>query len=236
MSSDNLTDTKNEIKKGLQFLTTLNQNGPVYAMLRPVLDDLKLQIEQSELAQASTAAVTLRTDGTPTRGDYDTIVASIHKAMCQESFICVVEKPSTVPGFAATVRELQPHQLPEGWNVHAGSYSLTYKHRQKSGKHFVLTCSLLLEGAVLAMVVTEKGGPSYGSELYVEEFIDTSSSKEEKDAATKVRVQSLVWQLIPALETVVKAPSTAVPQPVPTPTPQPNLYEDPYRLFYRWAV
>jgi hypothetical protein len=26
------------------------------------------------------------------------------QAMCQELFICVVEKPSTVPGFAATVR------------------------------------------------------------------------------------------------------------------------------------
>jgi hypothetical protein len=81
MSSNNLTDTKNEIKKGLQFLTTLNQNGPVYAMLRPILDDLKLQIEQNESIQASAESMNVSTDGAPTRGDYDAIVASIHKVI-----------------------------------------------------------------------------------------------------------------------------------------------------------
>lgn len=35
--------------------------------------------------------------------------------------------------------ELPPYQLPPGWNADPNSYALTYKHKQKPGKQFMLT-------------------------------------------------------------------------------------------------
>ena len=108
MPAKNLAEMKNEVEKGLQFLSTLRHGGELYAILKPALDNLKAKVLQDEIQQRTVddvASVTLLVrNGVPTSEDHERMVISVHKAMCAEKFTCVVEKPSSVPGFAAPIR------------------------------------------------------------------------------------------------------------------------------------
>ena len=96
-------------------------------------------------------------------------------------------------GFAGTIRELPPHQLPEGWNTNIeNGTSLTYKHRLKTGKQFLLSITVLMDGQLLAVSLTEQGGATYGTELNLSEFPDEN--------LLKIRMNGLTRQLIPQLD------------------------------------
>ena len=108
MPAENLAEMKNEVEKGFQFLATLRHGGDVYAILKPIFDNLQAKvleedIQQRTLADAESVKLLVR-NGAPTSEDHEFIVISVHKAMCAEKFICIVEKPSSVPGFAAPIR------------------------------------------------------------------------------------------------------------------------------------
>lgn len=108
MPSNNLAEMKDEVEKGFLFLATLRHGGDLYVMLQPVLDNLLARVMQEEIQQQTLVeAVPVKNlirDGAPTSKDHELIVISVHKALCEEKFICIVEKPSSVPGFAAPIR------------------------------------------------------------------------------------------------------------------------------------
>jgi hypothetical protein len=112
MSNKNLE----EVERAFQFLSTLRESGPVHSTLRPVLEKLRFQMEAEELQQRSTAVgvtvIGMSENGNGlTPKNNDTIVTAVHKAMCNEGFICIVEKPSSVPGFAAPVRGIAENYM-----------------------------------------------------------------------------------------------------------------------------
>lgn len=103
MSKSEQAVTDSEIERGFQFLATLSRGGKVYSLLLPILSDLKVQSEREKIQQdASTGA----TSSTPMEEEncHKSMVLLIHKAMCEEKFICIIEKESSVPGFAAPIR------------------------------------------------------------------------------------------------------------------------------------
>lgn len=103
MSKNEQIETNSEIERGFQFLATLSRGGKVYSLLLPILSDLKVQSEREKLLQdASTGAKS----SAPMEDEncHKSIVLLIHKAMCEEKFICIIEKASSVPGFAAPIR------------------------------------------------------------------------------------------------------------------------------------
>lgn len=104
MSKNQPLKVKEEIDRGFQFLTTLDQNGEVYRAIFPLLSDLRHQAVKHDQLQMKSGLTDPCTDGNPTRQDHETILIAIHKAMCEEKFICVYEKPSSVPGFSAPVK------------------------------------------------------------------------------------------------------------------------------------
>ena len=75
----------------------------MYNLLLPILSDLKVQSERDKIQQdASTGA----TSSIPMEDEncHKSMVLLIHKAMCEEKFVCINEKASSVPGFAAPIR------------------------------------------------------------------------------------------------------------------------------------
>jgi hypothetical protein len=104
MSKNEPLKLKEEIDRGFQFLTTLDQNGEVYKAVFPLLSDLKHQTGKDDRPQTKSGVTDACTDGNPTRQDHETIFIAIHKAMCEEKFICIYEKSSSVPGFSAPVK------------------------------------------------------------------------------------------------------------------------------------
>ena len=99
---------KEEVDKCYQFLSTLRQGGTVHAALQPVFDNLRAQVLQQEehqqaLLGTSSALPSAQENGISSK-DHQAVVIAAHKAMCQESFICIIEKASTVPGFAAALK------------------------------------------------------------------------------------------------------------------------------------
>lgn len=193
-----MAETAKEIEQGLAFLRACNPRGPVYAALRPVLDDLQRAHASSSSTSSSAPAVTTALSAV------EGIVVALHKAMVEEGFVCIVEKPSSVPGFAGTIRELLPHQLPDGWNSAQAAYALTYKHRLKAGKHFLLSGTVLADGALLATSVTEKGGHTAGTEFNVAEFAGVVAAAE-----LKARLNALTRQLIPQLDPAAAVSSSS---------------------------
>lgn len=93
-----------EIARGFQFLASLDQNGEVYKAMLPVLSGLRRGAEKEDSTATKAGVVDSGTDGNPTRQDHETMLIAIHKAMCEEKFICIYEKPSAVPDFAAPVK------------------------------------------------------------------------------------------------------------------------------------
>ena len=199
--------SKREIEQGFAFLRTLNSKGPLAQALKPLLDDLQKKIGSPKEGTSSSSTTTAgdASMGGSAQG-VQGIVLMLHQAMVDEGFICIVEKPSSVPGFAGTVRELQPHQLPDGWNCNQTVFAFTYKHRLTTGKHFMLSCSVLMDGSLLAVSVTEKGGQTYGTELDMSEFTVGQPSSVD---AVKERVNALVRQLIPQLDKTAPPPQAA---------------------------
>ena len=103
MSTSEQAETSSEIERGFQFLATLSRGGKVYSLLLPILSDLKVQSEREKLQQdASTRSKS--TLPVEEENCHKSIVLLIHKAMCEEKFVCIVEKASSVPGFAAPIR------------------------------------------------------------------------------------------------------------------------------------
>ena len=99
---------KDEVERCYQFLSTLRQGGTVHAALQPVFDNLRAQVLQQEehqqaLLGTSSALPSAQENGISPK-DHQAVVIAAHKAMCQESFICIIEKASTVPGFAAALK------------------------------------------------------------------------------------------------------------------------------------
>lgn len=103
--SKNLTETRSEVERGFQFLVTLQKNGHLYKKLQPILQELESFIEKEEKNESSANTTdTVMTDNQSVQNTHESIVKATHKAMYEEGFICIVEKPSTVPGFAASLR------------------------------------------------------------------------------------------------------------------------------------
>ena len=99
---------KDEVERCYQFLSTLRQGGSVHATLQPVFDNLRAQVLQREEHQQALLGTSSALPSTQDNGisskDHQAVVIAAHKAMCQESFICIIEKASTVPGFAAALK------------------------------------------------------------------------------------------------------------------------------------
>jgi hypothetical protein len=200
-----MSETTKEIEQGLAFLRACNPRGPVYAALKPVLEDLQRTHAASSSSSSSSASASASSASSASPSAIEGIVVALHKAMCDDGFVGIVEKPSSVPGFAGTIRELPPHQLPDGWNSNpAAAYALTYKHRLKAGKQFLLNGAVLADGALLAVSVTEKGGLTAGAELDVAEFAGVAAA-----AALKARLQALTRQLVPQLDPANNPPTSS---------------------------
>lgn len=104
MSKSEPLKLKEEIERGFQFLTTLDQNGEVYKAIFTLLSDLRNKAGKDDQPLMKSGVTDTGIDGNPTRQDHETILIAIHKAMCEEKFICIYEKPSSVPGFSAPIK------------------------------------------------------------------------------------------------------------------------------------
>jgi hypothetical protein len=103
MSKSEQAVTDSEIERGFQFLATLCRGGKVFSLLLPILSDLKVQSEREKIQQDASAGAT---SSIPMEEEncHKSMVLLIHKAMCEEKFVCIIEKASSVPGFAAPIR------------------------------------------------------------------------------------------------------------------------------------
>ena len=109
MPTENSEQVKDEIQRGLLFLSTISQNGTVYSAIFPVLNKLQNQLEtENRMQTAATDTAHAKNDHHPCSQDYESIIIAIHKTMCEEKFICIYEKPNSVPGFAPAVRGKAP--------------------------------------------------------------------------------------------------------------------------------
>lgn len=104
MSQSEPLKLKEDIDRGFQFLTTLDQNGEVYKAIFPLLSAMRHQAEKDGRTETKSGSADTCTTGNPTRQDHETIFIAIHKAICEEKFLCIYEKPSSVPGFSAPVK------------------------------------------------------------------------------------------------------------------------------------
>ena len=107
MPDEKLEQVKDEIQRGLLFLSTISETGTVHSALFPILDRLREQFQAGDRVQPvapDTVPVENMSSDILTTQDHETIIIAIHKAMCEEAFICIYEKPNSVPGFAAAVR------------------------------------------------------------------------------------------------------------------------------------
>ena len=85
--------TQREIEQGFAFLASLKKEGPVYAALKPVIENLQSQYGNvAALPEEKSAA---RNEG---KLEIQTMIVAIHKILVEEGFVCVVEKPSSVAG------------------------------------------------------------------------------------------------------------------------------------------
>ena len=107
MSDEKLEQVKDEIQRGLLFLSTISETGTVHSALFPILNRLREQYQAGDrgqtVAPGTVTAETMSSDVLTTQ-NYEMIIIAVHKAMCEEAFICIYEKPNSVPGFAAAVR------------------------------------------------------------------------------------------------------------------------------------
>ena len=115
MPGENSEQVKDEIQRGLLFLSTVSETGTVYSALFPILDRLREQFQSGDHVKTvapETAPAEIVNDDILTTQDYETIIIAIHKAMCEEAFICIYEKPNSTPGFAAAIRGEAKSVLP----------------------------------------------------------------------------------------------------------------------------
>ena len=98
--------SKEEILQTREFLRTIRSDSIVYLQLTSTLDNLEADIDKPLFVEEEKNKI-----GNSSVNDKDTmsrvvqnIVILIHKKMYEEGFICYVEKASSVPGFAGTIR------------------------------------------------------------------------------------------------------------------------------------
>ena len=90
-----MSSTQREIEQGFAFLATLKKEGPVYAALKPVIENLQAQYGNAAVVEPVATSTERNEQG---KLEIQTMIVAIHKILVEEGFICVVEKPSSVAG------------------------------------------------------------------------------------------------------------------------------------------
>jgi hypothetical protein len=99
MSEASSSDEK-ELELFLSFIKVLRPGGIVASTLRPIAEELQKTLSKSAIPTTLTSSYK-ETDGSQVPA---LLFVALHKFMLTYGFICVIESPSTVPGFAAPIR------------------------------------------------------------------------------------------------------------------------------------
>lgn len=153
---------------------------------------------------------------------FEALALAVHCELLDDGFITQFETPSTVAGFAPSIRELPKTALvPDGWLKEGQNVvSLLYKHSRNSKKIFSLLVVRMAETDEILITLSEKGGASNSISLNMRQHVLQASPAIDFSRRTDflidyetfhTSISGLIRQILPP------------PVPVPSNLPQPNV-------------
>ena len=161
----------------------------------------------------------------------EAVTLGVHSLMMENRFTNLVEIPSTVPGFASSIREVNPGKfVPDQWAESSSSQGLFYKHpKVKAPFNIVYKGG---PGEEMSIAVSHKNEVIFETKVNLSAMVDTSVLTGEASVVAPTAFFSDVERLreqtiAPILESISRtvgedlfvAPGSAPPPPMPGPEP-----------------
>jgi len=163
-----------------------------------IIVDCKSTVENTN----PTGLERLQGSGIVANSPFQLIAVALHCYMLDAGFIAITELPNATPGFAPSLKELPKGiLLASNWNSDPSVVNAMYKHKERPGKQFLLSCISM--DKVIMVTVSQRKGTALNMELSEDHFATTEPALTIINAEELTsKLQTILYQLIPSLKPV----------------------------------